>query len=94
MVGKYQALSNVLLEVRRLLLQSKDSVWTYYTVSDMLAFVDEQNASLEDSQTYRKTDLELFFAPTGALQDTAIDNGWGDQFLHLSAKVGQLIRSM
>lgn len=35
--------------------------------------------------------LELLFAPTGVIQETSIDNGWGTRFLRLSEIVDAFI---
>lgn len=35
--------------------------------------------------------LEFLFAPTGVIQETSIDNGWGTKFLHLSEIVDEFI---
>lgn len=80
------ALSNVLREVRVLLSGSQDSAWAVVTVSDLLVSIDKQIASLDASQACYVSDLKQIFAPTGALQDIAADNGWGSQFIRLSAE--------
>ncbi len=35
--------------------------------------------------------LELLFAPTGVIQETSIDNGWGSRFLRIADVVDEFI---
>jgi len=35
--------------------------------------------------------LDRLFAPTGVIQETSIDNGWGTKFLRISEVVDQFI---
>jgi hypothetical protein len=35
--------------------------------------------------------LERLFAPTGVIQETSIDNGWGTRFLRISEVVDQFL---
>jgi len=35
--------------------------------------------------------LELLFAPTGVIQETSIDNGWGTRFLRIAEVVDEFI---
>ena len=35
--------------------------------------------------------LDLLFAPTGPIQETSIDNGWGTRFLRISEVVDRFI---
>jgi hypothetical protein len=44
-------------------------------------------AALEAGAPVDRADLGVLFAPTGAIQETSIDNGWGDEYLTLSAIV-------
>jgi hypothetical protein len=86
-------LSNVLREVRVLLSESQDSAWAVVTVSELLASIDKQIASLNASQVCRAADHKQILAPTSALQDIAGDNGWGSQFIRLSAEFDRLMAS-
>ena len=84
-------LSNVLREVRVLLSESQDSAWAVVAVSELVATIDKQIASLNATQMCRIMDLKQIFAPTGPLQETAIDNGWGDRFLELSTEFDRFV---
>ena len=41
-------------------------------------------AALDSGEPVDCADLGLLFAPTGAIQETSLANGWGDEFLSLS----------
>jgi hypothetical protein len=48
-------------------------------------------ARLESGKPINKGELTFLFLPTGPLQDTSIDNGWGDEFVALAARFDSAI---
>ena len=47
--------------------------------------------AVERGTRLKREELTLLFAPTGDLQETAIANGWGDEYCRLAAKFDVLI---
>jgi hypothetical protein len=54
--------------------------------------VEELEAILgtcRNSHRYDSYALSFLFAPTGAIQETAIDNGWGNEYLRISEVIDE-----
>ena len=66
---------------------SEDTFWSFRTVHELEEFIKAQIETIESNQAINRKELGLIFGPTGALQDTSIDNGWGDEFLALASIV-------
>lgn len=80
-------LISVLEKTIELLEKSEDSVWANYTVEEAKEILQTE---LENYQRTReisssgKARISFLFLPTSALQDIAIDNGWGDEYLQIA----------
>jgi len=85
-----QELIDTLTRVRTLLSRSRESAYAESKPSDMVAIINTSIQTLSENDSYARDDLILLFAPTGAIQDTAIDNGWGDEFIALSEQFDNL----
>ena len=70
---------------------SEDATYCPIGTAEIVASLNRAIESLERGMEVNRDELKLLFAPTGALQETAIDNGWGDEFLSLSERFDQLI---
>jgi hypothetical protein len=73
----------VLERVQELCSQSDDSLWSPDSASDLTSSVAFAIQKLRDGKNISLKGLDFLFLPTGSLQDTSIDNGWGDEFLEL-----------
>jgi len=74
--------------------KSESSIWAGRSVEEI---VQDLESELAKAQTSRRLDTDLLkslFAPTGAIQDTSIDNGWGDEFLRISQIIDQFTGSV
>lgn len=49
--------------------------------------------TLQEHGTCSQHDLQLLFLPTGALQETSIDNGWKEEFLQFATEFEYVIDS-
>jgi hypothetical protein len=85
------SLLNVLARCRELSQASQDAVWSSTGVAEIGAILDRGIKLLESGAELNRDELKLLFAPTGALQETAIDNGWSDEYLLLSAEFDELM---
>jgi hypothetical protein len=58
-------------------------------VDELIEQLEAEIVSIRESRSVNKGALRLLYAPTGTIQDTSIDNGWGDEFLKISEVVDQ-----
>jgi hypothetical protein len=84
-----QELSGALQETILFLRNSQSSDWASMSAEELVYELESILASLKHSHFVDVQHLGFLFAPTGAIQETAIDNGWGDDFLRLAAIVAQ-----
>ena len=84
-------LSAVLKRCRSLSETSRDAVYASMGVSQIVEVLSREIESLERRTRPRCAELKLLFAPTGALQDTSIANGWAEEYLLLAARFDTLI---
>ena len=91
MSRRTQELIAVLSECLAHLESSEDSAYAGDSADDLARMLRDAIAQLERGEPIEKSDLKLLFAPTGPLQETAIDNGWGDEFVALSARFDRAV---
>ena len=84
-----QELSTTLQETILFLQNSQSSDWASMSVEEIIQELESMLASLKNAQFVDIQHLGFLFAPTGAIQETAIDNGWGDDFLRIASIVDQ-----
>ena len=68
----------------RFLRNSRASAWANMSIEEMIQELESAVDRIANSQPMDAKLLALLFAPTGAIQETAIDNEWGDDFLKIS----------
>jgi hypothetical protein len=86
------AIVDVLRECLSHLERSTDSGWSTGSVAALKESVAQMIAQLDQGRSANPQWLGILFAPTGDLQETAIDNGWGEAFLDLAARFERAIR--
>jgi hypothetical protein len=86
------SLIDVLKRCRELSQASQDAIWSSTNVSEIVAILDRGIKSLERGTALNRDELKLLFAPTGALQETSMDNGWSSTYLLLSAEFDRLMQ--
>lgn len=59
------------------------------TIEEVIANLESELNKAKSSQTIDMKLLRILFAPTGVIQETSIDNGWGDEYLKISEIVHQ-----
>ena len=69
--------------------QSQSSDWAHMSVEEIVQALKAEIAKIMSSQPIDAKRLGFLFAPTGAIQETSIVNGWGDDFLRISAIVDE-----
>ena len=81
----------ILSRCSELIAESNDSDWSCMDTVDILKSLDAGLSALTDDGIPDVNELGLLFAPTGALQETAMSNGWSDEYLELSSRFDNTI---
>jgi hypothetical protein len=63
---------------------SRPSLWAQYEPEEIVRHLQGALDALAAGADVDASILRQLFAPTGAIQETSVDNGWGDEFLVLS----------
>ena len=61
------------------------------SADEIIEELEVEIAKVKDSKPDDERNLNYLFAPTGPMQETSIDNGWGDDFLRISDIVDHFI---
>jgi hypothetical protein len=77
-------LISVLEETISFLNNSYSSDWANMSVEEIIQGLESEITKIKNCQAIDISLLGFLFAPTGAIQETAIDNGWGEDFLRFS----------
>jgi hypothetical protein len=81
---------NAILKTIELLQNSNDSPFAHSSVVEVSAILQDLQLQIEQTSLADKTKLDFLFAPTGSLQEIAIHNGWGNEFLSLAAEIDKI----
>jgi hypothetical protein len=71
--------------------KSESSGWSNMPVEEIIRKLEAEATKAKNAKPVDVYTLELLFAPTGVLQETSIDNGWGTKFLRLAEVVDEFI---
>jgi len=80
-------LIDALGETISFLQNSQSSVYADMPVEEIIEKLESEIAKVKSSKPIDSKLLRLLFAPTAPIQDTAIDNGWGDEYLRISNNI-------
>jgi hypothetical protein len=94
MFSSQNDLINILRETVFHLNKSKDSMFSNDTVEEIKKIISENIENIESNNNIDKNKLQILFAPTGSIQDIAIDNGWGAEYLIISENVDKIISNL
>lgn len=92
-MSQVKELIRVLKDTRVRLEESIESVYSHHTPAEMIDLIDRNLDQIKIDSTYDKEELDLLYAPTASLQDTAIDNGWGEDFLKLASRYDEATKN-
>ena len=82
---KQQNLEKILRRLISLLESSEVTSWAHKTPDEIIIDLNDNLLSLQKTGSLSSPSLlDELFAPTCALQDISIDNGWGDEFIKLA----------
>lgn len=75
---------SALEETISFLRNSQSSDWANMSVEEIIQELETEIVKAKNAQAIDISLLGFLLSPTGAIQETAIDNGWGDDFLPIS----------
>jgi hypothetical protein len=84
-----EKLVSALEETISYLKTSQSSDWSTLPVEEIVGRLEREVGKV---RSLKPTDVNLLnrlFAPTGALQEISIENGWGTEFLRISEVIDQ-----
>jgi hypothetical protein len=70
---------------------SQPSDWSTMPVEGIMRRLETETTKARKLKPMDVTLLDRLFAPTGAIQEISIDNGWGTEFLRISEVIDQFI---
>ena len=86
-----EKLISALEETISYLRESQASAWSSIPVEEIIRRLEAEINKARNAKPVDVILLDRLFAPTGVIQETSIDNGWGTKFLHISEVVDQFI---
>ena len=86
-----ERLISALEETISYLRKSQSSDWSSIPVEEIIRRLEAEINKARNAKPVDVVLLDRLFAPTGAIQETSIDNGWGTKFLRISEVVDQFI---
>jgi hypothetical protein len=86
-----EKLISALEETLSFLQNSQSSDWAHMSVKEIITRLENEISKAKNLQPMDAKCLRLLFAPTGAIQETSIDNGWGNDFLRISEVIDELL---
>ncbi len=66
-------------------------MWSCMEAQEIADVLSSTMNTRKSGKKIRAKELSFLFSPSGPLQDTATDNGWGDEFLVLAEKFDETI---
>ena len=86
-----EILISALEETISYLRKSESSSWASMLIEELNRRLEAEITKVRNAKPVDVNLLERLFAPTGVLQETSIDNGWGTKFLRISEIVDDCI---
>jgi hypothetical protein len=87
-----EKLISALEETISYLRKSRSSDWSPMPVEEIITKLEGQVRKAKNAKLIDVILLERLFAPTGAIQEISINNGWGTRFLRISEIVDEFTR--
>ena len=85
------SLITVLKRCRVLSLASQDALLSASEISGIVGILESGIDSLARGAELNRDQMKALFAPTGALQEVSMRNGWSHEYIALSAEFDRLI---
>lgn len=92
---KRQSLIDILHQVLPFITADTDMVWTRYENWQQLRDVLQQHIiQITNGNLGSLDNLKILMAPTGTLQEHAIQNGWTSQYMQLAEQFDELCKAL
>jgi hypothetical protein len=85
-----ETLRDILSRCKELCELSEDSIYNNTSTQELVDELADHIDRIGAGQNIPIEDINFMMLPTAPLQDTSIDNGWGDEFLKLSASFDKI----
>ena len=86
-----EELKLVLQEVYEYVKQSEDSIWSDMDTKEIKNKLLSADSVLSKGKSPSTFSLKYLFAPTGPLQETAIENDWVEEYMVLAEKFDKVM---
>lgn len=84
-------IAKLLERVKVKLQTSENDAWSGASRNELIEIIEQQLELIKESKSVDEDELRLLFMPTSDLQDTSIDNGWGNDYLKISSEMDKLL---
>lgn len=71
--------------------KSEDADWSNLTAGEIKELLKVELQKIRSKQELNKSELAVLFAPTGAIQETAIQNNWNKEYLLISFVIDRYV---
>jgi hypothetical protein len=88
-----RTLKDVLLETNRLVVASEESDWSGFSPKEISLELLTAVAAIDEKKKLDVATLQMHFAPTGPIQETAMSNEWTNDYMRLSSEFDDLIKT-
>jgi hypothetical protein len=88
-----EKLVSALEETISYLKMSQSSDWSTLPVEEIVRRLEREVAKARTRKPMDVNLLDRLFAPTGAIQEISIENGWGSEFLRISEVIDRFTSS-
>ncbi|NFN23979.1 hypothetical protein FDB63_02555 [Clostridium botulinum] len=94
MVSKIKEIVEVLKKVKEIIekYEMNLSYSTYKSEKQLISDLDTYIAKLKVNDFSCNKEISFLFAPTGDLQEIAIDSGWSDEYMELAEIIDRHIK--
>jgi hypothetical protein len=71
--------------------KSQESHWAEMPLEEQKKLINAAAEAIENVQPFDKEPLRAEYAPVGSLQETAVSNRWGEEYIALAEEFEELI---
>jgi len=79
-----EKLVSAIKRTTKLLDQSEDSDWSSLSAEEIKQILEQELNNIAQNKGFNKVELAVLYAPTGAIQETAMVNGWDEEYLKIA----------
>lgn len=84
MFNEKQDLIDAIKKTIEFLENSEDSIWSNLSAVENKERLQEELNKIENNQKFNNLELAILFAPTGSVQETAMENDWHKEYMEIA----------